>query len=147
VKPDDDAEFMRFWQLYGRVGPRKKAWEFWQEARVKADPEQIIAGLERWVAYWRTPGASAVKWPQGWLREERWRDDPPTFLCRMQRPTNALEQAVGRARQARASNGPTVPARALNGSAAPVPQGVQRSIAAASKPVEATERPIQGRLL
>ena|SRR6478735_7402227 len=138
-RPEDDQEFMRFWQTYGRVGPRKVAWQCWLKAVRKAAPADIIAGLERWVTYWQQPGASAVKWPQGWLNEERWNDDPPTFLCRLQRPATALDHAVGRAQQA----------RGLNGSATPIPSGIQRAIAAAASPGERNEVPPsdQGRLL
>lgn len=94
MRPEDDPDFMCFWQMYGRVGPRKVAWECWQRARRKAPAEAIIAGLERWVVYWQQPGAAAVKWPQGWLNEERWNDEPPFRLIGLQRPATATASAV-----------------------------------------------------
>jgi hypothetical protein len=70
--------FEEFWAGYGRVGPKKKAREGWDRALKKADPQTIIDGLARWTAYWAMPGAAKVKWPQGWLSEERWNDTPPS---------------------------------------------------------------------
>lgn len=84
-KPEDSPEFMLFWETYGKVGPRLKAWECWVKARRIASAAEIQAGLEAWCAYWRSPGAANVKWPQGWLNERRWEDDPPTLLREVQR--------------------------------------------------------------
>jgi hypothetical protein len=129
-RPDDDPEFMLFWQTYGRVGPRKVAWECWRKARRKAEGADIIAGLERWVAYWRTPGASAVKWPQGWLNEERWNDEPPTFLCRQQQRGNGvLQHLANRYQEARTTS---------------LPPAVRGAIEAAAR--QRSDEP-QGRLL
>lgn len=83
-RPEDDPAFLTFWEMFGRIGPRKVAFECWQKARRKADAETILLGLERWVRYWITPGAASVKWPQGWLNEERWNDEPPTVLRAVQ---------------------------------------------------------------
>jgi DNA-binding transcriptional ArsR family regulator/ribosomal protein S11 len=74
-----DADFEAFWATYGRVGPKKDARKGYEAARKKASAIEIQQGLERWVAYWAQPGAAKVKWPQGWLTEERWNDDPPVF--------------------------------------------------------------------
>lgn len=101
---DHDPEFVTFWTMYGGVGPRLKAWECWQRARRHAAAEDIIAGLEKWVQYWQMPGAAAVKWPQGWLNDRYWENDPPTFLTRIQRPqthaTSVLAHVTERRRQA-----------------------------------------------
>ena len=71
------AWFDIFWDEYGRLGPRKKALECWKKAIDKDTPENIISGLRAWLAYWQHPDAAKQKWPQGWLNEERWRDEPP----------------------------------------------------------------------
>lgn len=76
----EQQAFELFWETYGRLGPKKKAWECWRRARKKSPAAEIQAGLEAWCAYWRSPGATKPKWPQGWLNEERWRDDPPWIL-------------------------------------------------------------------
>lgn len=90
---DLDAEFTAFWEMYGKTGPRKKARECWERAIKKDPPSVILDGLERWVEYWRTPGAASVKWPQGWLNEERWRDDPPTGTVRLSQPSTATTRS------------------------------------------------------
>jgi DNA-binding transcriptional ArsR family regulator len=71
--------FETFWVAYGKVGPKKKARECWLKALAKTggDPEPILQGVRAWREYWDTPGAANVKWPQGWLNEERWNDQPP----------------------------------------------------------------------
>lgn len=76
-----DEDFELFWVTYGRTGPKKVARQCWDKAVKKAGgPAPIQAGLEKWVAYWKRPNAASVKWPQGWLNEERWKDDPPGAL-------------------------------------------------------------------
>jgi hypothetical protein len=73
-----EEHFETFWAMYGKLGPRKVAKAKW-DAAMKAgeSPEVIINGLEKWVAYWESPGAAKPKWPQGWMTEERWNDTPP----------------------------------------------------------------------
>lgn len=106
VRRDDDTErFEQFWQLYGRTGPKKKARECWNRARTKATADEIIAGLKRWVEYWSTPGAASIKWPQGWLNEERWRDEPPFVALHIDRRNSQPQRdngmgAIARRRQA-----------------------------------------------
>jgi DNA-binding transcriptional regulator YhcF (GntR family) len=92
---DDDFEL--FWKTYGKVGSKKKARECWERAIRKAAPEVIQAGLERWVEYWMSPEAAKQKWPQGWLSEERWNDDPPfakSVAPKLTNSTAALKQAM-----------------------------------------------------
>jgi hypothetical protein len=69
--------FELFWTTYRRTGSKKVARDCWFRAVKKDAPAVILAGLERWMAYWDSPEATKIKWPQGWLNEERWRDDPP----------------------------------------------------------------------
>jgi hypothetical protein len=74
--------FECFWATYGRVGPKKVAKEHWGKAvRSGADPDDILAGLKRWLAYWSTPGSTAMKWPQGFLSKEYWKDAPPAHTA------------------------------------------------------------------
>ena len=70
--------FETFWTMYGKVGPRKKALQCF-EAAVKRgnDPETIIVGLRKWLTYWEQPGAAAMKWPQGFLNQDYFLDEPP----------------------------------------------------------------------
>lgn len=77
--------FEQFWITYERTGSKKKARECWRRAVKKDRPEVILDGLRKWMAYWHSPGATRIKWPQGWLNDETWRDDPPPIVARPQR--------------------------------------------------------------
>lgn len=77
VRADDAEAFELFWSAYRRTGSKKKARECWNRAITKASAESILQGLLSWMRYWDTPGAAKMKWPQGWLNEERWNDEPP----------------------------------------------------------------------
>lgn len=80
--------FERFWQMYGKVGPKKVARQCFERAvRRGNDPETILAGTERWVAYWRSPGAASQKWPQGFLNQDYFLDEPPAVRVEQQRRT------------------------------------------------------------
>jgi len=81
-KHGEDQKFEAFWIAYGRIGPRKKARECWDSAIKRDTPESIHAGLLLWLAYWEHPDASKPKWPQGWLNQDYWRDEPPKILDR-----------------------------------------------------------------
>lgn len=143
---DSDPDFKVFWQMYGRVGPRLKAWEVWQDVRAgrkrhkpfgPASPQDIINGLERWVTYWRTPGASRVKWPQGWLNDRRWEDDPPSFLAGRGANGQVLLMSHVRARRAQA---------AQSGVAAAVVGDIMVS-SHVQPSLQPPDGPVQGRLL
>src|SRR5262245_40756564 len=92
-----DALFETCWTAYGRVGAKKKARECWDRATRRAHPDAILAGLLRWKEYWDSPGAAQVKWPQGWLNEDRWCDDPPPIRCSSPPPRESASMSVIRA--------------------------------------------------
>lgn len=127
---------MLFWQMYGRTGPRKVAWEGWVHARNGTGKHRgfgptaataIINGVEAWAQYWRMPGAASVKWPQGWLNERRWEDPPPVAALAIARSATKGSMAAGRARlravEARAANHGLPPYPANHG--LPAPEGPQ----------------------
>lgn len=87
-----DAEFELFWATYGRIGPKKVARQCWNKALKKASADEIMTGLDRWVEYWQKPGAANVKWPQGWLNEERWTCEPPVIRGNTGRPASVAEK-------------------------------------------------------
>jgi hypothetical protein len=94
-------DFEVFWALYGRIGSKVVAKQAWTKAiATGAAPQDIIEGLEKWIGYWKSPGAAKVKWPQGWLNERRWEVDPPMALAQVQRPVNKGLASVARARAA-----------------------------------------------
>jgi hypothetical protein len=89
-----DAGFDKFWKTYKRTGPKKVAHACWRAAIKKDSPENILAGLMAWVAYWNIPGSAQMKWPQGWLNEERWNDVPPSVAITAPRNATQRSQAV-----------------------------------------------------
>jgi hypothetical protein len=89
--PELSAAFEAFWETYEHIGPRKKAWECWRKAVKRDEPDVILAGLRRWMDYWHSPGATAIKWPQGWLNADTWRDEPPPLTC--ERPSGRPRRA------------------------------------------------------
>ena len=106
IVPDPTIDFEKFWAIYERTGPKKKARECWNRAITKAPSENILAGLIDWMAYWNTPGAASMKWPQGWLNEERWNDTPPA----VKRPTaTAAERRLANNQDVLGKRGGTVP--------------------------------------
>ena len=86
---DDDFEL--FWSTYRRTGPKKKARECWLKATKKADPGIILAGLIDWMDYWDSPGAASMKWPQGWLNNETWNDEPPFAAARKPKQSSMMD--------------------------------------------------------
>lgn len=79
-KPDQTPElFERFWKEYPKKAGKPAALKAFTKAIKKTDPEQIIAGARKYATWLKTakPGEfrPAVKYPQGWLNDERWNDD------------------------------------------------------------------------
>lgn len=98
---DNEEWFEVFWATYGKVGPRKKAHECFMAAiRRGHEPDVIVAGLRRWMAYWNSPGAAAMKWPQGFLNQEYFADEPPAPRVDVQRKAmpgrSGIEAAIAR---------------------------------------------------
>jgi len=87
-----DAAFEKFWETYRRTGPKKTARASWKVATSKSTSHEIQAGLELWIAYWDSPGATSMKWPQGWLSQERWKGPPPRIQT--QRKQSQREQRM-----------------------------------------------------
>jgi hypothetical protein len=89
--------FDLFWETYGKIGPRKKALECWSTARRRDNAANIQSGLESWVEYWQSPGSAAIKWPQGWLNNDTWKDNPPQVRqasAPLSKSTSALKAAM-----------------------------------------------------
>jgi len=81
ARDERSEQFERFWKAY----PEKKAKPAARKAFAKqikdgANPEEIITGAERYAARLHNvqPGQFVPhpKYPQGWLNERRWEDEP-----------------------------------------------------------------------
>ena len=77
-KPNVAEMFERFWKVYPKKEGKKKASEnFARAIKAGADPEAIIAGARRYASACVGQDSKFIKWPQGWLTDERWNDGPP----------------------------------------------------------------------
>ena len=73
-----DDRFAEFWTAYPRKVSKQKARGAWKSATKKADPDDILAALGEWVAYWSAKNEPEyVPHPTTWLNGERWLDQPP----------------------------------------------------------------------
>ena len=95
---DIEREFDRFWSVYPVKRDKRKAKTAFESAVKRANPDDIIAGAER---YRDDPNReeSYTKYPQGWLSADAW-ENPPE-LPRGRKLTNA-EQAAQLAMKYRA---------------------------------------------
>lgn len=75
IAPQDDPDFLRFYERYPRHTAKGAALRAWAKAVKLADPEVIIAGAER---YRDDPNRddSFTAYPATWLNAGRWDDDP-----------------------------------------------------------------------
>jgi hypothetical protein len=88
-KSKDDG-FEDFWRAYPRKEAKAAARKNWAKAIQKAPASVIIAAAER---YSQRPVESVkfLKFPQGWLTDERWRDEeqaPSDRRARFQPPSH-----------------------------------------------------------
>jgi len=106
TKNEVDAAFVVFWDLYDRTGPRKKAHECFAAAVRRGHTfEQIIEGLRAWVVYWAQPGSAARKWPQGFLNQEYYLDEPPAVRVETSRKAMPGRGGIEAALAARSQRG------------------------------------------
>ena len=72
----DDQDFLRFWDAYPQKAGKPAAYKAWLTARARgATAEHIIAAAQR---YRDDPRRNPdhTKYPQGWLNDERYNDQP-----------------------------------------------------------------------
>lgn len=73
----DDEQFARFWAAFPEKSGKAAAFKSWQAALKRgADPERIIQAA---ASYRENPkrNPDKTKYPQGWLSDERYLDEPP----------------------------------------------------------------------
>lgn len=72
-----DSDFDDFWRAYPARKGKPAARKAWANAIKRATPETIIAGARR---YANDPARDPehTKYPQGWLNDDRWTDEPTT---------------------------------------------------------------------
>jgi hypothetical protein len=72
-----EETFAKFWAVYPRKTAKKDAWKAWPKAIKAADPDVIMAGLDRYVVELHRTG-SYVAHATTWLNGQRWEDEPAT---------------------------------------------------------------------
>jgi len=85
-----DDRFDEFWSLYPRLEGKGAAQKAWKSASKKADPDRILAGLQRqlpWFAAQLKAEGDFRPHASTWLNGERWGDAPIVPLT--QRPDRA----------------------------------------------------------
>jgi hypothetical protein len=71
---NDRRRFGEFWLLYPRRENRGKAENAWNIAVTKADPNEIIAGLRRYLPVAAKAEKRYIPYPATWLNDRRWDD-------------------------------------------------------------------------
>lgn len=75
---DEDPHWCRFWEVYPRKVSKQDARTKWAKTiRSGADPQEIIAGAERYAAETsrKRIAKDKIKHPDGWLHGRRWEDE------------------------------------------------------------------------
>src|SRR3990167_6254832 len=76
--PEDDSEWMRFWDVFPRHDGKKDARKAWAKlAPDAATVEYILAALFWQVRQRQWQDRRYIPMPATYLRGERWTDDPP----------------------------------------------------------------------
>lgn len=73
IAPTTNEEFDRFWAIYPHRKAKLDAQKAYQQARKLASPEEILAGVERYLR--SKPDWQAWAFPASWLRAGRWMDE------------------------------------------------------------------------
>jgi hypothetical protein len=86
-KAEKTDRFDEFWKVFPKKAGKPSAIKAWQKAVRKTDPGKIIAAAR---VYAGTEGVQRgfIKFPQGWLNEERFNDpdlQPPSVGAPVQR--------------------------------------------------------------
>jgi hypothetical protein len=112
---DELVWFDRFWSLVPKKASKGGAKRAWRGAVVRAGGvEPILTGMEAYATKVRTAGteASKIKHPSGWLRDDRWEDEPepdfeaPDVLYGNPAPSEAEVEDFRRAKARAEAEGP-----------------------------------------
>lgn len=81
--PEDDPQWMRFWDVYPLRTSKKDARKAWAEV----NPSPELVGEMLTTLAWQGPmwirQGYGMPYPASWLRGERWKDEPPPQVKRM----------------------------------------------------------------
>lgn len=77
-------QFEQFWRTYPRRIGKGAARKSFEKAMKLATFEEIMAGLQRQLAYYASREQQFIPHPTTWLNQERWADDPQPVQQRRQ---------------------------------------------------------------
>lgn len=75
-QPRNQVSFDEFWAIYPKRKGKGAARKRWEEAVKKVPAPVLLAATRRYADDPNLPDEEFIPWPQKWLREERWNDDP-----------------------------------------------------------------------
>lgn len=74
-----NAVWARYPRAPDRLVSKTSAWRVWRRRRLDARAAEVLAALERQLPHLARDGGRWAPAPDRWLREERWRDEPPAL--------------------------------------------------------------------
>lgn len=92
-RPAKTDRFDEFWKVYPKKAGKPAATKAWQKAIKRADPEKIIAAA-RVYAGTEAVQRGFIKYPQGWLNEERFNDPDLQPIKRVERYRHSPGEVV-----------------------------------------------------
>ncbi len=84
----DEQDFLRFWQFYPlkvSKGDARKAWA--QTSKIRPPIDEILAALQRYIAFKNASEFLSYKYPATFLRAECWSDEYETPKVEASRPS------------------------------------------------------------
>jgi len=90
-RSDPMARFPEFWAIYPLKKGKAAAEKNWAKVvKDGADPQAIIDGALAYALECRTKEPDKIKYPQGWLTDGRWMDEPAPTLPGLGVPGSAI---------------------------------------------------------
>lgn len=88
-------EFPAFWHRYPNKTKREAARNAWHKARQTTSVEEIMAGLDRYIAHLHGPDPPHPANPDNWLIDKRWTDEPMERTNARHAPTSRPGRQYG----------------------------------------------------
>lgn len=98
--PFEQTTWDRFWNRWPRKTHKQQAREQWRRLTGRGVSDiEILASLNRWVAYWDLAGTGEqfIPYPANWLAKGDWAERPPsTAKPKRKQPTEELHGVLGK---------------------------------------------------
>lgn len=96
------AEFTAWWPAYPRKVDKADAARAFDKARKEAMLEELVDGLDAWVAHWAREHTETrfIPHPARWLNARRWESEPPLPSDRDSRHLSSGQRRLQRGQEA-----------------------------------------------